>query len=180
MEAEQHDLQEQIDAATQRLLDTAGRLTNADIGQPSLLPDWTRGHVLSHLARNADALRNLLTGARTGIEAPAYASAQARDDGINAGAPRSAAQQLADLTETAAAFRREAVSLPDQAWQAQVRILDNPPFPATQVLTRRLVEVELHHADLGAGYGAADWPASFAALERAEPMNTQRRDRARR
>jgi maleylpyruvate isomerase len=180
VETEQHDLRKQLDAATQRLLGTAGALTDAEIGQPALLPGWTRGHVLAHLARNADALRNLLIWARTGTVTPAYASAQDRDDGINAGADRAAAQQLADLTEAAAAFQREAASLPDEAWQAQVRIMENPPFPAIGVLVRRLVEVELHHADLGAGYGAPDWPASFAALELPEPMNTQRLDRLRR
>ena len=30
--------------------------------QPSLLPGWTRGHVLNHLARNADAMVRTLSG----------------------------------------------------------------------------------------------------------------------
>jgi maleylpyruvate isomerase len=58
-----------------------------------------------------------------------------------------------------------------------VRILDSEPFPAAQLLTRRLVEVELHHCDLGAGYGPADWPDYFAALQLAEPMRSLREDR---
>jgi len=45
------------------------------------------------------------------------------------------------------------------------------------VLTRRLVEVELHHADLGSGYTPADWPASFAGLGLPEPMRGQRDSR---
>jgi maleylpyruvate isomerase len=28
----------------------------ADVRAPSLLPGWTRGHVLSHIARNADGI----------------------------------------------------------------------------------------------------------------------------
>ena len=51
------------------------------------------------------------------------------------------------------------------------------PFPATGVLTRRLVEVELHHADLGSGYTPADWPASFTGLDLPEPMRGQRDSR---
>ena len=51
------------------------------------------------------------------------------------------------------------------------------PSPAAQLLTRRLVEVELHHCDLGAGYGPDDWPAAFADTELAEPMRSQRQDR---
>jgi maleylpyruvate isomerase len=47
----------------------------------------------------------------------------------------------------------------------------------SQLLTRRLVEVELHHCDLDAGYGPADWPAGFAAMDLPEPMRSLRRDR---
>ena len=64
-----------IAAATGRLLTVAGTLTDAEVAEPSLLPGWTRGHVLTHLARNADGLANLLRWAGTGIETPVYASA---------------------------------------------------------------------------------------------------------
>ena len=50
-------------------------------------------------------------------------------------------------------------------------------FPASQVLVRRLVELELHHVDLDAGYRPADWPTTFNELELPEPMRTQRADR---
>ena len=58
---------------------TVAALTDSQARAPSLLPGWTRGHVVTHLARNADALRNLLTWARTGIPTPMYPSRQARD-----------------------------------------------------------------------------------------------------
>ena len=77
-----------IAAATGRLLTVAGTLTDAEVAEPSLLPGWTRGHVLTHLARNADGLANLLRWAGTGIETPVYASAQARAADIAAGAGR--------------------------------------------------------------------------------------------
>jgi len=48
------------------------------VTEPSALPGWTRGHLLTHLARNADALVNLLTWARTGIPTPMYASPDQR------------------------------------------------------------------------------------------------------
>jgi len=84
---------------------------------------------------------------------------------------------MADLAASAMAWRTVARQLPDEAWQVPVRVLDSDPFPAAQLLTRRLVEVELHHCDLGAGYGPADWPAAFAAMDLAEPMRSQRQDR---
>ena len=75
MDAALRDLSDQIDQATQRLLDTARAITDPDLRVPSMLPGWTRGHVLAHLARNADGMRNVLVGVRTGQNRPAYASA---------------------------------------------------------------------------------------------------------
>ena len=168
---------DQVDDATRRLLKTAGALTDEDIGAPSLLPGWTRGHVLNHVARNAEALRNLLSWARTGVVTPAYSSQQARDDAIEAGAARPAAELAADITRTAAQFGAEAATLDRRAWEVRVHLLDGREFPAALVLTRRLVEVELHHTDLGCGYRRADSPAAFAAMDLPEPARSQRADR---
>ena len=78
---------------------------------------------------------------------------------------------------TAPLLRTIARQLPDEGWQVPVRILDSAPFPAAQLPTRRLVEVELHHCDLGIGYDAANWPASFAQAQLPEPMRSQRQER---
>ena len=177
MDAAQRQLTDQIDQATQRLLDTARIITEPDLRAPSLLPGWTRAHVLAHLARGADAMRNLLVGVRSGQECPAYVSAEARQADIEHGAGMRADELMADLADSAMALRTIARQLPNEGWQVPVRILDSAPFPADQLLTRRLVEVELHHCDLGAGYGPADWPSAFAAMELAEPMRSQRADR---
>jgi maleylpyruvate isomerase len=177
MDAEQRQLSDQIDHATQRLLGTARVIAEPDLRVPSLRPGWTRAHVLAHLARGADAIRNLLVGARDGHDRPAYPSAQARAADIEYGAGLGAKELMADLAASAMAFRTISKQLPDDAWQFPVRVLDSPRFPAAQLLTRRLVEVELHHCDLGAGYGPGDWPATFAAMELAEPMRSQRQDR---
>jgi maleylpyruvate isomerase len=177
MDAAQRELHDRIDDATQRLLGNARVMADSDLRAASLLPGWTRGHVLAHLARGADAMRNLLVGARSGRVRPAYASAEARQADIDQGAAMTAKDLTADLADSAMALRTVARQLPDEAWQVQLQMLDSVPFPAAQILTRRLVELELHHCDLGAGYGPADWPAAFAAMELAEPMRSQRQDR---
>src|SRR4051812_32675009 len=87
----------EVDRATKRLLTRLERLDDAAIAGPSLLPGWTRGHVLTHLARNADSYVNLLTWARTGVPTPQYPSPQARVADIEAGAGRPAVVQVADL-----------------------------------------------------------------------------------
>ena len=177
MDAAQRQLSDQIDQATQRLLDTARVITEPDLRAPSLLPGWTRAHVLAHLARGADAMRNLLVGVRSGQERAAYVSAEARQADIEYGAGLRPGELTADLADSAMALRTVARQLPGEGWQATVRILDSAPFPAGQLLIRRLVEVELHHCDLAAGYGPGDWPAAFVAMELAEPMRSQRADR---
>src|SRR5438105_332850 len=150
-----------VGAATDRLLATAAALSDAQAREPSLLPGWSRGHVLTHIARNADGLGNLLRWAQTGTETPMYASAESRGADIEAGAGRPAADLAADVRESAAALAAEAASMPDDAWTAQVRALNGPPFPAFGVLDRRLSEVEIHHVDLAAGYAPGDWPDDF-------------------
>ena len=89
------DLTAQLDAATRRLLRTTAAITDEQARAPSHLPGWTRGHVLTHLARNADGLCNLLVWARTGVATPQYASYEDRDAGIAAGAGRPAARLYA-------------------------------------------------------------------------------------
>jgi maleylpyruvate isomerase len=173
----QRRLCDQIDDATQRLLSTARVIAEPDLRQPSLLPGWTRAHVLAHLARGADAMRTLMTAARTGQDRPAYASAGDRAAGIERAAAQNAKDLVADVAGSAMALRTVARGLPDQAWARPVRILGSEPFPAAQLLTRRLVEVELHHCDLAAGYTPADWPETFTSLDLAEPMRAQRQDR---
>ncbi len=177
MDAAQRQLNDQIDDATQRLLGTARALAEPGLRQPSLLPGWTRAHVLAHVARSADAMRNLLIGARSGEERTAYPSAEARDAGIEESAALKPEDLVADLAGSAMALRAIARQLNEEAWQFPVRLPASPSFPATRLLTIRLVEVELHHCDLGAGYGPDDWPDTFAAMELAEPMRSQRQDR---
>lgn len=167
-------LSAQLDAATRRLLQTTVAVTDAQARQPSELPGWSRGHLLSHLARNADGLRNLLVWARTGVPTPQYASFEERDAGIAAGAGRPAAQLHADVAGSAAAFAAEAGRLAGADWSAQVRGLRGPEHPAWYTLWRRLSEVEIHHVDLAAGYRPGDWPDEFAgqSLARVAPSFT--------
>ena len=147
--------------ATDRLLATATALGDAQAREPSLLPGWTRGHVLTHIARNADGMVNLLRWARTGTETPMYASAESRSADIEAGARRPAAALAADVRQSSAALAAEAATMTGDDWTTMVRALHGPPFPAIGVLDRRFSEIEIHHVDLAAGYAPGDWPDEF-------------------
>lgn len=154
-----------IDESVGRLLASASALSDEQLREPSLLPGWSRGHVLTHIARSGDGLRNLLSWARTGQETPQYPSAEARAAGIEAGAGRSAQEISEDLASSAKAFVDEARGVPEEAWLAQVRAIRGPAHPAWFTLHRRIFEVEVHHADLDAGYRPDDWPDWFVSDE---------------
>ncbi|CAL9423907.1 hypothetical protein SUDANB15_01897 [Streptomyces sp. enrichment culture] len=151
-----HDLAS-VQTATERLLTAVGALDNAAVTQSSRLPGWTRGHVLTHLARNADALVNVLEGR------PMYASGEARDADIEQGAPRALDAQLADVRESAERFRRAGAAPAD--WSRTVELRNGVTDRAAGVPFRRWAEVELHHVDLGIGYELEDLPAEFTERE---------------
>ncbi|MFR9791804.1 maleylpyruvate isomerase family mycothiol-dependent enzyme [Streptomyces sp. MB22_4] len=146
-----------VHGATELLLHAVAQLDNASLAEPSRLPGWSRGHVLAHLARNADALVNVLEGR------PMYASAEARDADIEDGAARPLDVQLADLRETADRFRATGDAPAD--WTRTVELRNGVTDEAARVPFRRWGEVELHHVDLGIGYDLEDIPAEFLERE---------------
>lgn len=139
--------------ATEDLLREVSRLDDAEIGLPSLLPGWTRGHVVTHLARNADALVNLLTWARTGIEHPMYASRADRDADIEEGALRLAQVIREDLIAACERLDAAAMRLTGSDWQAPIAHRTGRVFPAGEVPMMRLFEVSVHLVDLDLGVG---------------------------
>jgi maleylpyruvate isomerase len=157
------DLEARLAAATDVLLQTVAGISDAQARAASGLPGWSRGHLLAHIARNADSLRNLLIWARTGVETPQYATPDEREAGIAAGAGRPAAEQAADVRASAELLAAEAAALDSDNWAAEVRGANGQAHPAWFTLWRRLQEVEIHHVDLDAGYRPADWPEAFAA-----------------
>ncbi|MEV5980326.1 maleylpyruvate isomerase family mycothiol-dependent enzyme [Streptomyces sp. NPDC052114] len=143
--------------ATDRLLTAVAKLNNDSIAEPSRLPGWTRGHVLAHVARNADALVNVLAGR------PMYASAATRDADIERDAPRALAAQLEDVRESAGRFAAQADVPAD--WSRTITMRNGITDSASRVPFRRWVEVDLHHVDLDIGYELEDLPEDFAQRE---------------
>ncbi|MFF4032455.1 maleylpyruvate isomerase family mycothiol-dependent enzyme [Streptomyces sviceus] len=151
-----HDL-ESVRGATERLLTAAATMDNAAVTKSSRLPGWSRGHVLAHLSRNADALVNVLRGQ------PMYASAAARDADIERDAPRPLDVQLADLRASSARFDEAGAAPAD--WSRTVELRNGVTDSASRVPFRRWAEVELHHVDLGIGYELEDLPEEFTRRE---------------
>lgn len=144
-------------AGTPFFLDAA-RLDEAAMSEPSLLPGWTRKHLVAHVAANAAALRNLVTWASTGVETPMYSSREQRDADIEAGAALSAEELLTWASTSAEALAAAAAELEPDDWDAIVRNGQGQPVPASVVPWLRARELYLHAADLGTGVTFADLP----------------------
>lgn len=152
----------ELSESTARLVAAVRDLDDAALGEPSLLPGWTRGHVVAHLARNADGLVNLATWARTGVETPMYAGGRAgRDADIERDAGRPAAEQLADTEAASGRLAAALAALPPSVHGVELRLGSGATVPAGQLPLRRIREVEIHLVDLAAGYRPADWSLVF-------------------
>lgn len=150
-------------AETDKLFASIERLGDGQAQEHgSRLPGWSRAHVLVHLARNADGLRNLLLSARTGTPLRMYASPRTRIADIDAGVTRPGEVIAADALESSARFLVEARAMPPQAWEGQVAFSFGQPDPpvvvARRLLEMRLQEVALHHVDLDVDYEFDDMP----------------------
>lgn len=107
--------------------------------------------MLSHLARNADALVNLLTWARTGIEHPMYTSREDRDAAIDEGAARGRLLLCEDLTAACHRFAAAVAAMPTGAWDAVLVTGRHQSTLAAEIPWLRTRELWIHLVDLDAG-----------------------------
>jgi maleylpyruvate isomerase len=159
----------QLQSATAGLIRAIDGLSDADVRAPSPLPGWTRGHVLTHLARNAEGGTRQLIWARTGAPSYEYESLAARAAAIEQGSGRPAAELIADVRACADGFFAAADGMPARAWQRTVRWTTGHEAAAALIAAMRLGEVHIHQVDLDIGYRPTDWPAAFVSdyLDRA-------------
>lgn len=134
--------------------------------QPSRLSGWTVGHVLTHIARNADSHARILQAAQRGEVTEQYeGGAATRTADIEAGARRSAAELIDDVTASATNLEDVWADTSPVGWAGH-GIMPNSSEVATNDLPyRRWREALVHLHDLGLAYSFADWPADYVRLE---------------
>nr|WP_222437746.1 maleylpyruvate isomerase family mycothiol-dependent enzyme [Quadrisphaera sp. RL12-1S] len=139
------------------------RVDDAGFDGPSLMPGWTRRHLVAHVGYNARALSRLVVWADTGVETPMYASPEARNAEIDLGSTLRP-QALRSLAEHAAIeLDVRWRDLPEDRWAAPVRTAQGREVPVRETLWLRQREVWLHAVDLGAGLRVRDLPEEFLA-----------------
>lgn len=159
----------EVTEATSRLTQRVDGLTDPQLSEPSLLPGWSRAHVVAHVARNAEGMVNLVSWALTGLPSPMYPSVEARAAGIEAAAALPPAALRGLLRDSADALHVAMSRLVDADDAALWRLLlfgappsdAAPDVPAWTLGWARLREVEIHHLDLDAGLEPSDWPEPF-------------------
>jgi maleylpyruvate isomerase len=155
-----------IEAETERVVATAEAIGDEALSGPSLCPGWTRGHVLTHLARNADALARVCAVATDGVDGTMYDSNDSRDAEIAAGAARPAAEQAADVRDSSARLTSKLQALRPADAEIRVRRTPDvaPRIRVGNVPFLRLRELVYHHVDLDAGFTFADAPADVVEM----------------
>jgi maleylpyruvate isomerase len=139
-------------------------MTDDSCRASSLLPGWSRGHVLAHWARNADGQTRMLLAALRGEVAAQYPGGDAqREADIETAAARPFPLILQDV--------RAAVDRVEDAWRQMPSAAWSRPTgarvgqrPAWKSVWARWRETEIHHVDLDVGYTHDHWPAEFVSL----------------
>ncbi len=147
-----------LTAGTELFEARALALDEQALAGPSRLPGWSRAHVVGHVARNADALVNLLTWAATGVETPMYQSREQRNADIETAAAQSPDLLRADLRCADRRLARTLADLAPDRWTAPVLNARGQEITAADVAPMRVRELWIHAIDLDAGVEFTDWP----------------------
>lgn len=142
-------------------------LDDAAARRPSLLPGWSVGHLLTHLARNADSHRRMIEAGAEDRVADQYPGGPAQRDGeIEAGAHRPAQELLDDLRTAELALQAAWDRVPPEVWARDSRRWGTQPWPLAEQPFLRWREVALHSTDLGvAGLTPDLWADAYVDHE---------------
>jgi maleylpyruvate isomerase len=148
--------------AQARFLVAIDGICDRTVHQPSLLPGWSVGHVLTHVARNADSHRRRAEAASRGEIVEQYAGGyEGRAAEIELGAQRPAVELVEDVKVSALSLETVWSSLRVQTWSFEVRDVAGRVHVLRALPARRWRELEIHLIDLDIGASIDDWPEEF-------------------
>lgn len=151
-------------ASHRLLLDALAPLTDDEFRAPSLLPRFTRGHVVTHVANKARAHVLILEGAALGEVRRVHPDGYDPDEAADAGAGRPAGVLRADLADSLLRLEAAWAALDDAHWDRQ-GIMVAGPRTMVEIIGHHLRNVEVHHVDLDIGHHPSDWPAILVENE---------------
>jgi len=138
-------------------------LSDADLDGDSLLPGWSRRHVVAHVGYNARAVARLVEWAATGVETPMYPSVEVRNHEIDFGATLSPIALRNLFDHSAVHLNVEWRDLPADNWHHKVKTVQGRVVPAEETVWMRTREVWVHAVDLNNGATFKDIPEPVLA-----------------
>jgi len=148
-----------------RFSDTVRALPADAFARPSLLPGWTLGQVVAHVARNADSHTRRLQGALRNEEVPRYPGGPAqRKRDIEESSLLPPGAVVNDLLRAQQELEATWARCAAENWPGS-DLFAGDTWPVSDSPVRRLREVEMHHVDMGLDYGIDSWPAEYVAWE---------------
>jgi maleylpyruvate isomerase len=133
------------------------QLTDEDMSGPSLLPGWSRGHVVAHIGYNARHLAHLLEGVRRGetqVKAANHVDVHEVDYGATL--PDAALRNL--HAHAAVHLNVEWRDLPADKWETSLDWEGQRPLHVADTVWERAFEVWVHAVDLNVGARFEDLP----------------------
>lgn len=151
-------------AATQRLLGDTITISEQAWQEPSRLPGWTRAHVATHLARNADALVRAVDSVLMGRRGLMYDSDEDREWAIERGSERTGLDLQIDLDTSDGRLNRRFNVLHSVPSDMMVELIPGSLLSCELLPLLRLNEVVLHHVDIDCGFDITEVEPKIARL----------------
>jgi maleylpyruvate isomerase len=147
------------EAAHVRLHAIAERLTDDIPRRDTVLEGWTVGHLLTHLARNADSHRGMVESAQRGGVISQYPGGPTQRNGdIELGSSRSASDLAGDLKGADQQLEHAWSTTDEHVWATGLGLRRYGPATMAEFVFLRWREVEIHLVDLGLPeLGSPDW-----------------------
>ena len=161
-------LSAELEHQTDLLIGSIDQMDEASVTAPSLLPNWSRGHVLAHIEGNARGLERLVRSAIDGNHRPMYTSREVRDSDIDLNAQRSLVRHRESILESVRALAEATAQLGEEQQGALVVLGTGSEVRAGSLTRLRLQEVCIHHVDLDVGFAPSQWPVTM--VERLLPQ----------
>src|SRR4249919_2309694 len=135
-----------IGDAAQRLNRSVDGLHGDEWRAPSLLPGWTRAHVVAHLALNAEGMARMLDGVVSHQPAAMYDSDEQRDSDIDDLAGAEPSEIRSRLLGGTTVLNEAFVAVPEDAWASRVeRTPGGRSMRTASLPNMRVRELEIHH-----------------------------------
>lgn len=153
-------------ATHQDLLAVVDALTHEQFGSPSLLPGWSRGTLIGHLALNAQSHVHLLACAARGEEGQQYPGGpDSRDIAIQKAASWSHEKATAELRKAVYSLEGAWAGCTYDTWQGTGVTATGSVIAMHELPFLRWRECVVHLTDLDVGRGWELWPALYVRLE---------------